>query len=250
MSASTAIAGTCPVCAGSFAWSQIPPGAHGITCPRCLVPVELNRATAPLGALPGPPLALMPTFPKPAALPNGMEVKRGEASTLPPAPAIDGPFRTPGQTFIQRRDKGVLTIELPQRRTGARINAGAVVWGGAWLLISAVTPASLLLALAVGAPPVGLSLALRARPRRLVLDAHALRANGLTIDRATITHLFSIGVRQGTTSFVLWQLRVRSDARDYVVATTDSLDDLNALASLLATELALPTWVPATPTGR
>jgi len=42
-------------------------------------------------------------------------------------------------------------------------------------------------------------------------------------------------------------VRVRAGVQDFLLAVTDSLDDANALAALLASELGLPTWVPTQP---
>ncbi len=242
------IAASCPLCERKIAWAEVPPGATAVPCPNCQAPVEIERPPPPMP----PPMfvPLVATFPKPPPPPTGMAVVR--VDDAPPAPVIspDGPFRTPGRAFIERRTGGTLTIEFPHRRGAGPVNPGAVVWAAGCGLVAVLTPASLAVMLVLGLPPLGLSLGLRRRRYHLTIGPRTIVGPGVRLPRELITHIFCVGVYQGTWTNVVWQVRLRAGNGDHLLATTDALDDANALASLLAAELGLPTWVPQAPAPR
>lgn len=237
------VAATCPLCNRTFAWSDVPPGATAVTCPNCAVPVEVERAPPPI---PPPVMApLVPIFPRPEPPPAGMAIVRAPPPPAPPVLADGDPFRTSARPFVERRSGGALEIVFPRRRGEGRVSVGAVVWTSFWALLLGLGAAALSTALVVGAPPTVISLLLRRRRNRIVITPTKISASGVrAVQRDRISHIFCVGVYDGSWSNVLWHVRIRAGAEDYLVAVTDSLDDANALAALLASELGLPTWVP------
>lgn len=241
------VAATCPLCNRTFAWSEVPPGATAVACPNCEVPVEVERAPPPLP----PPLMspLVPTFPRPEAPPVGMAIVRAPPPS-PPAVVADGdPFRTSARPFVERRTGSGLEIAFPRRRGEGRVSVGAVVWTGLWTLLFGLGAAAISTALIIGAPPTVISLLLRRRRNRIVITPTLIAASGArAVRRDRVSHIFCVGVYDGSWSNVLWHVRIRAGVEDYLVSVTDSLDDANALAALLASELGLPTWVPPSQT--
>lgn len=245
------IAGTCPLCNRAFPWTEVPPGASAIACPNCAAPVELERPPPPMP----PPMfvPLVPTFPRPEPPPEGMAIVR--AAAPPPPPPIlaeDGPFRSSGHLFVERRVRGALQIAFPRRRGEGRVSVGAVVWSSLWGLLAVTSVVGLTWTLVIGAPPTALSVLLRRRRNRITITPTHIRAPGVALRKDGVSHIFCVGVYDGSWSNVLWHVRVRAGVQDFLLAATDSLDDANALAALLASELGLPTWVPtqATPPRR
>ena len=244
------IAGTCPLCNRTFPWTEVPPGATALTCPNCDVPVELERSPPPM---PPPMLVpLVPTFPRPEPPPDGMAIVRAEAPPPPVVIAEDGPFRSSAHPFVERRVRGALQIVFPRRRDQGRVSVGAVVWSSLWGLMALTNVAGLTWTLLVGGTPTALSVLLRRRRNRITISPTHIHAPGVALPKERVTHIFCVGVYDGSWSSVLWHVRVRAGVQDFLLAATDSLDDANALAALLASELGLPTWVPtqATPPRR
>lgn len=239
------IAGTCPLCNREFPWTEVPPGATAIACPNCAVPVELERPPPPMP----PPMfvPLVPTFPKPEPPPAGMAIVRADAPPAPPVLAEDGPFRSSAHPFIERRVRGALEIVFPRRRGEGRVSVGAVVWSSLWGLLAVTNVAGVGWSLLLGGTPTALSVLLRRRRNRIAITPTHIRATGVALPKDAVTHIFCVGVYDGSWSNVIWHVRVRAGVQDFLLAVTDSLDDANALAALLASELGLPTWVPTQP---
>ena len=234
------IAGSCPLCNRAFPWTEVPAGATAVVCPNCDVPVELARAPPPM---PPPMMSpLVPTFPKPPPPPEGMAIVRAEPPPPPPVLADGGPFRVSG--FVERRSRGVLRVEFPRRRGEGRVSVGAAVWTSLWGVLAVASAVAVTTALVIGAPPTALSLLLRRRRNRITVTPATITGPGVRLRRDDISHIFCVGVYDGSWSNVLWHVRVRAGVRDVLLAVTDSLDDASSLAALLAAELGLPTWVP------
>jgi endogenous inhibitor of DNA gyrase (YacG/DUF329 family) len=236
------IAASCPLCERKIAWAEVPPGATAVPCPNCQAPVEVER----------PP----PPMPPPMFVPLGRDVpqaataadRHGGGPRRRGAAAAGGVSRRavphPGPGLPRAPHRRTLTIEFPHRRAAGPVNPGAVVWAAGCGLIAMLTPAGLGVMLGLGLPPLGVSLALRRRRYHLTIGPRTIVGPGVRLARELVTHIFCVGVYQGTWTNVVWQVRLRAGNRDHLLATTDALDDANALASLLATELGLPTWVP------
>ncbi|MEZ4401184.1 MAG: hypothetical protein R3B06_14255 [Kofleriaceae bacterium] len=225
------VAGVCLGCGRAFDWVEIPPGAAGVTCPRCQLAVPVPR-----------PVPLVPTFPAPAPSPAGMAIQRIEAPAPPAVQVDEGPFRTSARPYVERRDGDTYEIDFPRIR-GGPVRPGAVVWTGLWLTLAFLGICSFTTAAVVGLPMTVWSVLARRRRRRVRIDATTISASGSPpIPRRAVTHIFVVGVANDDGP--LWQVRVRAGAADVLLATSPLIDDADAIASLLATELGLPTWVP------
>ena len=129
------------------------------------------------------------------------------------------------------------------------MSVGAVVWSSLWGLLAVTHVAGLTWALLIGGPPTALSVLLRRRRNRITITPTHIRASGVMLRKEGVSHIFCVGVYDGSWSNVIWHVRVRAGVQDFLLAVTDSLDDANALAALLASELGLPTWVPTQPSS-
>lgn len=190
---------------------------------------------------------LVPTFPKPEPPPEGMAIVRAAPPPVPVPVAEDGPFRSSAHPFVERRVRGALQIAFPRRRGEGRVSVGAVVWTSLWGLLALTDVTGLTWTLLVGGSPTALSVLLRRRRNRITISPTHIRASGVALPKDSVSHIFCVGVYDGSWSNVIWHVRVRAGVQDFLLAVTDSLDDANALAALLASELSLPTWVPVQP---